>query len=52
MATTGKGKKKQMIKKQMFGGSLDKKNPIPPPLTSPSLLTLCQQLPHPICPGG
>jgi hypothetical protein len=24
----------------MFGGSLDKKNPIPPPLTSPSLLTL------------
>jgi len=52
MATTGKGKKKNMIKKQMFGGSLDKNNPIPPPLTSLFLLTLCQQLPHPTCPGG
>jgi len=46
------GKKKHMIKKQMFGGSLDKKNPIPPPLTSPFLLTLCQQLPHHTCPRG
>lgn len=35
MATTGKGKKKHMIRKQMFGGSLDKKNPILPSLTFP-----------------